>query len=160
LESLSGYPPALKIYKIPASNFYWVRYWDGVRITRSTKTSNKREAISFAKSFFNQLLYNKLNGISNAKAKKLSTFMQCLEGVIREDEVAAKCNELSDTYARSQKQVLRKYIAEFFKDFAIEDVDYAALNSFKAFLYDKDLKTATIRVQFAGLKKIFRVSAF
>lgn len=156
LESLSGFPPALKIYKIPASHFYWVRYWDGVRITRSTKTRNKKEAISFAKSFFNQLLYNKLNGISHAKAKKLSTFMQCVEGVIQEDQVAAKCNELSDTYARSQKQVLRKYIAEFFKDFAIEDVDYAALNAFKAFLYDKDLKTATIKVQFAGLKKIFR----
>ena len=156
LESLAGYPPSLKIYKIPASNFYWVRYFDGVRITRSTKTSNKKQAISFAKSFFNQLLHNKINGISHAKAKKLSTFMQCLEGVIQEDQVAAKCNELSDTYARSQKQVLRKYIAEFFKDMAIEDVDYAALNSFKALLYDKDLKTATIKVQFAGLKKIFR----
>ena len=79
--------------------------------------------------------------------------MQCLEGVIQEDQVAAKCNELSYTYARSQKQVLCKYIAEFFNDFAIEDVDYAALNVFKAFLYDKDLKTSTIKVQFSGLKK-------
>ena len=156
LESLSGFPPSLKIYKIPASNFYWVRYLDGTRITRSTKTSNKKEAVSFAKSFFNQLLYNKLNGISHVKSKKLTTFMQCLESVIGEDQVAAKCNELSETYARTQKQVLRKYIAEFFKDFAIEDVDYAALNAFKAYLYDKDLKTATIKVQFAGLKKIFR----
>jgi hypothetical protein len=156
LESLKGYPPSLKIYKIPASHFYWVRYYDGIRITRSTKTTNKTEAIKFSKEFFNQLLYNKINGINHIKAKKLTTFMQCVEGVIKEDELAARRDEFSESYAKTQKQVLRKYIADFFKDYAIEDIDYPALNSFKSYLYDKDLKTATIKVQFAGLNKIFK----
>ena len=158
LESLKGYPPSLKIYKIPASHCYWVRYYDGIRITRSTKTTNKTEAIKFSKEFFNQLLYNKINGINHIKAKKLTTFMQCVEGVIKEDELAARRDELSESYAKTQKQVLRKYIADFFKDYAIEDIDYPALNSFKSYLYDKDLKTATIKVQFAGLNKLFKYS--
>ena len=118
LESLKGYPPSLKIYKIPANHCYWVRYYDGIRITRSTKTTNKTEAIKFSKEFFNQLLYNKINGINHVKAKKLTTFMQCVEGVIKEDELAASHDELSESYAKTQKQVLRKYIADFFKDYA------------------------------------------
>ena len=108
-----------------------------MRITRSTKTRNKREAINFAKSFFNQLLYNKLNGISHAKAKKLSNFMQCLEGVIQEDQVAAKCNELSYTYARSQKQVLRKYIAEFLMTLRLKMLTTPHTMSLKLFYMTK-----------------------
>ena len=156
LESLAGFPPSLKIYKIPASNFYWVRYFDGVRITRSTRTANKTQAQKFAKNFFNQLLFNKLNGIGHVKQRKLTTFMQCVEGVIQEDQLAARRDELSESYARTQKQILRKYITEFFKSYNIEDIDYATLNSFKTYLYEKGLKTATIKVQFAGLNKIFK----
>lgn len=144
----------MKIYKLPASDNFWVRYFlDGKRITRSTNTTNKADAKKFAKEFFNEILHNKYHGIDSTKRKK-SSFIACAEGVIEEDRLMATRNELSESYVKTQKQIIRNYIAEFFKPYEIADVDYTVLNSFKSFLFDKELSSGTVKTHFSAIKKI------
>ena len=54
--------------------------------------------------------------------------------MIEENRQQGLRNELSASYVATQQQVIRNYITEFFKDYDIKDVDYAALNTFKTFL--------------------------
>ena len=43
-----GFPDKLVIFKIPASSFWWVRYYTQKKILKkSTKTENKKIAIEF-----------------------------------------------------------------------------------------------------------------
>lgn len=157
LQTIRGLPDSVKIYKVPASDNYWVRIYDGNWIKRSTRTTNKVEANAFAKMFYAEWYSNKVNGISTKKnAKQVTTFIKCAEAVIEDNRQLGLREELSQSYVKTQQQVIRNYISQFFKDYDIKDIDYTALNSFKTFLYDQDIKHATIKVQFAALKKIIK----
>ena len=156
IESVKGYPAKLVIFKVPASEYYWTRYYDGKTIKRSTGTTSKAEAIRFAKLFYEDIITNKLKKpAAKNVAQPLTSFIQCAEGVIAEDARSAQRGELSASYAGTQKQVIRNYISNFFKDFEIEDLEYAALDEFKTFLYDKQLNSSSVKIHFSTLKKIF-----
>lgn len=61
---IAGYPQKLYIYQLPASKYWWVRYYTGKNtVRRSTKTSNKRDAIAFAKKFFDDITHMQLHGM-------------------------------------------------------------------------------------------------
>lgn len=153
ITHISGYPKKLIIFLVPASPYWWVRYYDGRPIKRSTKTTDKREAIAAAKEFYEQLLINKRAGISSNPRK--SSFAACAEGLMEEDHLKAQRNELSETYVRSQRQIISKHVLNFFNRYEIADVDYAKLDQFKTFLFSKDLSPNSIKLHFASLSKIF-----
>ena len=57
-----GYPNKLVIFKIRASSYWWVRYYTQKKILKkSTKTENKKEAIEFAKKFYEDILLRERN---------------------------------------------------------------------------------------------------
>lgn len=154
IESIRGYPKKLVIFKVPASEFWWVRYYDGKHIKRSTKTTVKQEAIGFAKAFYEELLVNKKLGISNNPRAK--SFVQCAQAVINEDQQKAERGELSQSYADTQKSLINKHVTNFFRNYEIRDIDYALLNKFKDYLYGQDLAASTIKINFVSLTKIFK----
>ena len=83
LQTIRGLPDSVKICKVPASDNYWVRIYDGNWIKRSTRTTNKVEANAFAKMFYAEWYSNKVNGICTKKnAKQVTTFIKCAEAVI------------------------------------------------------------------------------
>lgn len=152
IEPVKGYPSKLILFRVPASPFYWVRYYDGKPIKRSTRTTNKAEALRFAKTFYEELLINKRLGIG---IKKLNpSFLQCIEAVIQEDELKGERGELSTSYVASQKKVFRGHISEFFKTTDIIHVDYECLNNFKTYLIDKGLTSGSIKINFSSVKKV------
>ncbi len=52
LHRIPNYPTKLVIYQLAASPYWWVRYYHNKRILRkSTKETDKRKAIEFAKRF-------------------------------------------------------------------------------------------------------------
>lgn len=153
IESIKGYPSKLIIFKVPASNFYWTRYFDGKTYKRSTKTENKAEAIRFAKQFYDEINYNKQNGISNTPNK--TSFITCANGVIEEDRLKAERDELSKSYVLTQQKIINKHIKTFFKKFEIKDIEYAHLDEFKTYLYDQKLAPSSIKIHFVCLNKIF-----
>ena len=80
LQTVKGLPDTVKLYKVPASEFYWVRLYDANWIKRSTRTTNKNDAIAFAKNFYAEWYSNKVNGVSIVKSNKsVTTFIKCAE---------------------------------------------------------------------------------
>jgi len=62
ITPLGGYPDKLVIFKLPASKFWWCRYFTQKRVLkRSTKTEDKREALQFAKKFYEEILLRERN---------------------------------------------------------------------------------------------------
>ena len=154
IESIKGYPSKLIIFKIPASDFYWTRYYEGKPLKRSTKTSSKADAIRFAKAFYDEIQVNKKLGISNNKQK--TSFLICADGVIEEDKLKAQRDELSSHYIKTQEQLISKHIKDFFKRYEISDIDYLVLEKFKTYLYEKKLASSSIKIHFVCLSKIFK----
>ena len=152
IESIRGYPKKLVIFKVPASPYWWVRYYDEKPIKRTTKTTNKAEAIKAAKAFYEDLLVNKKLGKSNDPKK--SSFIVCAEGMLREDELKAKRGELSESYVTSQKATVRKNLHGFFRSYDVGDIDYAVLDQFKTYLFEKDLAPSSIKINFVAVKKV------
>jgi hypothetical protein len=57
-----GYPDKLVIFRLPASSYWWVRYWtQNKMVKKSTKTPRKNEALQFAKKFFEEILLRERN---------------------------------------------------------------------------------------------------
>lgn len=154
IESIKGFPEKLVLFKVPASPFWWVRYYDGKPIKRSTKSENKAEAIRFAKEFYETLLVNKRTGISNNKRK--SSFAACAERVIQDDELKHQRGELAERYVKTQKTLINKHVMAFFKSYEVGEIDYALLDKFKTYLYEKKLAPSSIKIHFVALSKIFR----
>jgi hypothetical protein len=56
---VEGYPRKLFIYRLPASPYWWVRFYIAGRVLRkSSKQSGKREALWFAQQFYQQVMSN------------------------------------------------------------------------------------------------------
>ena len=67
---IPNYPKKLYIYKLAASPYWWARYFvNNNAVRKSTKTESKREAIAFAKTFYETVTYA---GIRFAKPKVAS----------------------------------------------------------------------------------------
>ena len=82
-ESVPGYPDHLKIYRIPASSYWYVRgSFDGKRVTRSLKTENHANAISAAKDFYKLML---VKMAQNEPLTATSTFKKAAEALVAED---------------------------------------------------------------------------
>ena len=152
IESIKGYPEKLIIFRVPASPFWWTRYFDGKPIKRSTKTTNKRDAIAFAKQFYETLLVNKRLGKSNNPRE--TSFIRAAEEVLEDDARKAERGELSASYVANHKSVIRGHIADFLGKYEVGDIDYAVLDKFKTYLAGKALSTSTIKLNFVFVKKI------
>ena len=153
IESIRGYPEKLIIFKVPASPFWWVRYYDGKPIKRSTQTDNKQEAIRFAKTFYESVVVN--NALGRSNNGKIKSFMLCANAVIKEDEEKAKRGELSERYAKTQRTLINKHVKAFFKAYEIGDVNYAILDKFKTYLFGLNMAAASVKMHFVAVKKIF-----
>jgi len=154
IEAIKGFPSKLVIFKIPASPYFWVRYYDGKPLKRSTKTASKAEAIRFAKAFYEEIVVNKKLGISNTKHQ--TSFVICANAIIKDDEFRVGRKELSESYVQSQKNIISKHTMAFFKQYEIGEIEYAHLDKFKTYLVEKGLKNGSIKVHFSALSKIFQ----
>jgi hypothetical protein len=153
MTNIRGYPSKLVIFQVPASPYWWVRYYDGRPIKRSTRTSDKTEAIAAAKKFYEEVLLKRREGISNNPRK--SSFVACAEGLMEEDRLKAERQELSRPYVTSQRQIISKHVLNYFNRYEIGEIDYARLDQFKTFLFTKQLAPNSIKLHFAALSKIF-----
>lgn len=152
IESIKGFPDKLVIFKVPASPFWWMRYYDGKPIKRSSKTTDKKKAIAAAKKFYEDLVVNKRLGISSNP--RVTSFMKCAEEVIANDEQKVLQGELTASYVTNQKHIIRGHIADYLGKHDLADIDYAMLDAFKTYLFGKNLAPASIKINFVFVKKI------
>ena len=147
-----GYPDKLVIFNLPASQFWWVRYYTAGRILkRSTKTQDKREAIEFAKRFYEDILLRERNLLPISASP---TFERCARLLISEQEQLIVRGERNEKLNINDKQKLELDILPFFKGFNVKDVSYQHINAYLAKLSERNLKPATLKIHLNLLHKI------
>jgi hypothetical protein len=132
-----GFPDKLVIFKIPASSYWWVRYYTQKKILKkSTKTENKKTAIEFAKKFYEDILLRERNLLplgSSPIFEKVARELLIEQGqLIERGERSDKLNindkqKLEDTNVININDLFKK------KDVLVNSTD-------KSKLYDKYMK--------------------
>jgi hypothetical protein len=106
ITAVPHYPKKLTIFKTEASSYWQVRcYMNGKILKRSTKTENKRDALTFAKDFYNELLRRDYEGES---LHSTMTFRNVALKMLDEMDNQVKRNEITKQTAQMARLRLNK----------------------------------------------------
>jgi hypothetical protein len=120
-------------------------------VKRSTKTGNKREAIAFAKQFYEEILLRERNLLPTTKSP---TFKKVSDLLIDEQKALIERGERNAKLNVNDEQKLKKDLLPFFKDFHVRDITFKHINDYVKTLADRKLKPATIKVHLNLIHKI------
>lgn len=157
LCSVDGYPNKLKLFKIPASQFWWVRYYSHRKVfKKSTKTTKKSEAITFAKKFYEHILLTEWNLLP---VKTTATFEQVALMLIEEQEHLIKRGERSDRLNINDRQKLKKDILPYFGTRDIKTITYRDVNNYLNHVAtERDISPTTLKSHLNLIHKILAVA--
>lgn len=157
IEHVPGYPKKLIIFKVGSSPYWWTRsYHKGRHVKRSTATTIKRQAIQFAKDFYNHLLTGQPVGqVKNVVSQLVGSFQRCLNGLQEEDLQRAERGEISRRYAKEQRSLMDRHIRAELGGYEIGEINYGILDNFLTFLFKLGLANNTIRLYFVAINRIF-----
>ncbi|WP_148291339.1 site-specific integrase [Spiribacter curvatus] len=158
-ESISkigrGYPDKLVIFRIPASSFWWVRYYTQGRVLKkSTKTQDKRDAIEFAKRFYEDVLLRERNLLP---LRHNRSFEKCALTLLEEQEELIARGERNPKLNKNDRLKLDKDILPFFAEFNVRDITYKHIKDYVRTLSSRDLRPTTIKVHLTLINKILTV---
>jgi len=142
LTPVPNYPAKLVIYRLAASPFWWVRYYaDGKILRRTTKETDKRRAIEFAKAFYDEINFKQRQGmVLNSKAD----FEVCANELLESQDSKVKRGEMSAMMQQNDRYRLAKMVLPFFRDYDLKHIDYFVLEQFLSKLGDEKLTPPTI----------------
>ena len=147
-----GYPDKLVIFRLPASSYWWVRYWtQNKMVKKSTKTPRKNEALQFAKKFYEDILLRERNLLPVTKSP---TFEKVSALLIEEQQALIDRGERNAKLNVNDEQKLRTDLLPFFKGFHVRDITFKHINDYVAKLVGRKLKPATIKVHLNLIHKI------
>ena len=90
---IPGYPQKLFIYKLAASPYWWARYFvNNNAVRKSSKTESKRDAIAFAKTFYETVTYNQRHGIAGTLSA--TSFESCMRDMMKAEQAKLARGEL------------------------------------------------------------------
>lgn len=90
---IDGCPEQLWIYRLAASRYWWVRYYLDRKVYRkSTKQIGKREAVSFAKSYYDNII---TQGTVLDPQSTVTNFRVLGESVVVTEQAKLKRGELT-----------------------------------------------------------------
>ena len=120
LTPVPNYPKKLVIYQLTASPFWWVRYYaNGKTLRRTTKTTSKREAIEFAKSFYDEVNYKMRQGlVLNSRAD----FELCATALLEQQDAMVKRGEMTAMMQQNDRYRLHKEVLPFFRDYDLKSI--------------------------------------
>lgn len=128
LASVRGYPDKLKIYRIEASPFWQVRCFEsGKTVKLSTKTTDKQEAIEFAKATYNRLLHAQATGKALTQGTR---FDICSNKMLEAQKSRVERGELSKMAHDNDIYMLNKRILPEFGAMELASISYATLQDF------------------------------
>jgi site-specific recombinase XerD len=149
MEHIRGYPTTLVIYKIPASRYYWVRfYFAGRYRIKTTKTENKVEAKRVAEKFYKETL---LDSSVTVKSNKVNAFSVVGNLFFKSTEKNTTTSTYKSDYNRYQQ-----HLVPFFKQQDVDTITNAQLNQFVEELKGTGIKPATIKHHIVVLRKILK----
>ena len=153
LQGIRGYPDRLKIFRIPASSYWWVRATFGERrIKRSTKETEKSKALVYARQFYEDLLRNN-HAVPLKTSKSFSRVARSLED---ERSQRAMSGERNQRFGVDLRRQLECRIEPFFKQYALADISYPLLGRFVTEMRQDGASPNTIKSHLVSLRQILK----
>ena len=155
---IPNYPTKLFIYKHNASKFWWVRYFvNGNAIRKSTKTDSKRDAIAFAKEYFDLITHNQQLGINSTAS--VTSFQSCLTQLLEAEKGKLDRGEITKITYDNNKYRYQKSILPFFRNMEVRDIDYFTVERYLNELSQQDLSSSTISTYLLLVRKVLVYAA-
>jgi hypothetical protein len=153
LQTVKGYPDRLKIYRIPASPYWWVRATFGDRrLTKSTKEVERHKAVSFAKNFYDECLLNR----REIPLQTSRQFGRVADLLLEECQRRSKTGERNPRFAQDLKQILNQRILPFFKTYRVEDITYQHLSRFVDSMRADECSASTIKRTLVSVRQVLK----
>lgn len=154
LTEVAGYPKKLKIYKLEASPYWWVRtFHDGKIYRRSTKTETKRDALIFARSFYDQVVSGRL--AAPQREEDVVTFAKVAAAMMKSKLAQVARNDLTDMTYKILDYRLKKTILPALGSREIASIHFEDLEELLDDLSHQKLSGSTINGYMKAAKSVF-----
>jgi hypothetical protein len=167
ITRIPGYPRKLVIFKIPASSYWWVRYYAEKHIfKRTTKTENKRDALEAAKRFYDDINLRMHGGTFeglpiDVNAAEVVSFAKVAKMLM--DTELAKLNrmQLSKTSFMNLQLRMDKHILPFFGQTDVLSINYKLLDEYlqKMSSLEPKLSISTLSAYMGLVRKVLQHGA-
>ena len=154
LYPIPNYPKKLVIYQLEASPYWWVRYFHNKRILRkSTKETDKRKAVEFAKRFFDEVVTGNLSSLS-AQQRNVSKFKDCADAMLEAQQQRMERGEITRITQDNDEWRLKKHIIPHFGTHMVAEIDYFLVEKFLGTLTKEKLSPATLNAYIGLVRKV------
>lgn len=158
MTNVPHYPSKLVVFLTNASRYWQVRcFFNGKTVIRSLRTTSKRDAIRYAKEFYNRNIctapsaehvqYSRTHSIELVAKLMLQTE----QGRVDRNEVAK--HSLTMLVSRLRKQVI-----PYFEHVAVEDIGYTHIERFFNYLCTLGYKPMTLSQYLTALRKVLNTA--
>ena len=128
LTYVAGYPKKLTLYQNEASRFWQVRYYIDGKIRRdSTETESKRDAIAFAKKFYDEIHLKRAQG---AVLTSTTSFRKCAEAMMNAMNAKVARKALTKMTYDNHSYRLNKSVLPYFGSKDVNDITYGDLEGY------------------------------
>jgi hypothetical protein len=153
IQSVSPYPEALQIYRIPASSHWQCRYFvDGKYIRKSTGTDDKAEAITFAKNLFDSVrLADRLD-----ERKYPHTFAAAARKFLEQQASQIAAGDLDARNQYEDQKKLNKDVLPFFRTMDVSKITKQTINEYLASMANRKLSKSTRNKHVGIIRKVLK----
>jgi hypothetical protein len=167
ITRIPGYPRKLVIFKIPASSYWWVRYYAESHIfKRTTKTEIKRDALEAAKRFYDDITIRIRGGNFEGlpievNAAEVVTFAKATKMLMDSELAKLNRSQLSKISYDNMQLRYDKHILPFFGQTDVLSINYKMLDEFLQKLYNQvpKLSVSTLGAYMGLTRKVLQHAA-
>ena len=155
ITTIRGYPDALKLFRMPASRYWYVRMYMRGRglVKKSTQCEKLADAKHFAITWYEDLLLEK-RAYQAIGAESFSVFASKLQDTQARQ---IKRGELSEDMLDADKMRLDKDLFPHFAGTHISKIDYNAVDAFLDELKDeRNLSQSTLKKYVVTIRKVLK----
>ena len=154
LTQVHGYPKKLVIYKLEASPYWWVRTFHNGKVhRRSTKTEVKRDAMSIARAFFDEVVSGRV--LTEPKKQDKATFAKVADAFLKSKKAQVARNALTELTYRIMEYRLKKSILPALGSRDITTIHYDDLEHLLQELSHQNLTGSTISSYMKTARSVF-----
>lgn len=144
ITHVKSLPKSAIIYQCEASQYWQFRvFMDGKQRKRTTKETDKAKAQQAARLIFGQMLQNANDGPRTTEPTTKHSLQSVANALFAEQQRRVQRGELHPQKNKNNRYCFEKHIRPFFRDMDIKQINTAAIEAFRDYLADKDLKPAT-----------------
>lgn len=156
IEGVPRYPDTLQIYRIEASKFFQVRLFVRRKyIRRSTKCVDKKDAIEFAKKFYDEIrIAERLD-----EQVHTDTFSACAKQLIKRQSALINRDERDARMNIEDEKKLKKDILPFFQTMSVSKIKTADIEDYIDELSSqRKLSPSTLSKHLVVIRKVLTVA--